>query len=504
MTASVALVAVAIGVSSVASGHMRFVFFPRVDSEVARGSLAMPEGTPFAVTQEYVRRMSAAAERLRQRHVDPESGESVIRHVLATAGSAGSDRGQSHLGRVMFEIVSPEDRSSTITSAELVREWRQEIGPLPGAKEVNFRAEIGRSSNPIELRLAGHDLEALRRVSERLKLRLADYPGVFDITDSFDAGKLEVRMRLKPEAETLDLDLQSLASQVREGFFGAEAQRIQRGRDDLRVMVRYADEERSSLGYLEDMRVRTASGDEVPFAVVADVELGRGFSTIQRIDRRRTVNVIADVNKDTADVTAIYADLARVLEEVERDEPTVSASLAGEAEEQADSFGGLFAGLLLVLCVTYALLAVAFRSYAQPLAVMCVIPTGWVGALLGHVILGMTLSIFSLMGMLALTGVVVNDSLVMVEFINRRRREGVPLFEAARISGVARFRPILLTSLTTVAGLVPLIFFERSTQAQFLIPMAVSLAFGVLFATCVTLLVLPVAVLLLEDAVRFV
>lgn len=502
LTAAIAAAAVMIGFSAVLSGHVRFVFFPRVASETATGSLVMPEGTPFAVTRELIGRMADAAERLRLRHVDPETGESVIENVLATAGSAGSTRGQSHVGRVMFEIVSPEDRSLTISSSELVREWREEIGPLPGAKEVAFRAEIGRASNPIEVELAGHDLETLRRVSEQLKLELADYGGVFDITDSFDAGKLEVRLKLKPEAETLDLDLQSLARQVRQGFFGAEAQRIQRGRDDLRVMVRYAGEERTSLGHLEDMRVRTASGVEVPFSEVAEVELGRGFSTIQRVDRRRTVSVIADVNKQTADLTAIYADLQRVIDEVERTTPGVSARLAGEAEEQRDSFGGLGAGMLLVLAVIYALLAIAFRSYTQPLAVMCVIPTGWVGALLGHLALGMSLSIFSLMGMLALTGVVVNDSLVMVEFINRRTREGMPLFEAARVSGVSRFRPILLTSLTTVAGLVPLIFFERSTQAQFLIPMAVSLAAGVLFATFVTLLVLPVAVLLIDDGVR--
>lgn len=502
LTVAVATAILLAASAGVLAGHVRFVFFPRVQSEVARGTLEMPDGTSFAVTREYVGRMARAAEELRAEQIDPHTGESVIKGILATAGSTGSGRPQPNMGRVMFEIVPPEDRSLQISSNELVQAWRKKIGPLPGASEVTYRAEIGRSRDPIEVELAGQDPDQLRAAAATVQDRLAEYPGVFDIGDSFDDGKLEVRMRLRPEAETLDLDLADLAGQVRQGFFGAEAQRIQRGRDDLRVMVRYAEAERSSLGYLEDMRVRTRGGVEVPFREVAEVEVARGSTSIRREDRRRVSTVTADVDKDAADLTAIYADLGQLLDEVERAHPGLDASLAGEAEEQRDSFGGLQAGILLVLVVCYALLAIVFRSYTQPLAVMCVIPSGWVGALAGHLIMGLSLSIFSVLGMLALTGVVVNDSLVMVDFVNRRRAAGAPLWEAVRESGVARFRAILLTSLTTFAGLVPLMFFEQSTQAQFLIPMAVSLAFGVLFATVVTLFLLPVACLVLDDLTR--
>ena len=489
-----------IGAATLA-GHIKFVYFPRVQSETARGSLAMGLGTPFDVTRRHVARMAAAARTLRDRHVDPGTGESVIKDILATTGSAGGTRGESHVGRVTFEIVPPEDRKLQITSTELVQEWRKLIGPIPGAKELNFRAEIGRRSDPIDIQLIGNDLDRMRAVASDIKTRLTTYPGVFDITDGFDEGKLEVQMRLKPEAEQLGLRVADLARQVRQGFFGAQAQRIQRGRDDLRVMVRYPYDERQSLGNLEQMQLRSPAGDELPFSMVAEARIERGLASITRIDRQRTVSVTADVDKRNADPTAINRDLAVFLDELEAAHPGLSFQMAGEARDQRESLGSLELGLLVVLLGIYGLLAIPFKSYLQPIVVMMVIPFGWAAAVVGHWIMGMDLSIFSILGMLALTGVVVNDSLVLVDFINRRRLDGVTVLDAVRESGVARFRAILLTSLTTYAGLMPLIY-EKSTQAQFLIPMAVSLGFGVLLSTFVTLLLVPVGYLMLEDGIR--
>ena len=492
--------AIAIILFSIAiGGHLRFIFFPRVQAETASATVIMPPGAPFAATEAAIRRINAEAEALRDRYRDPESGESVIKAILASVGSTGGGgRPSTDIGRVVFEIVPPEERALEITSSELLREWRQAIGPVLGAREVSFRAEIGMGGSPLDVQIAGPDFVALRALSEQVRELLETYPGIYDVTDSFEAGKEEIRLRMRPEAELLGLTLDDLARQVRHAFFGFEAQRIQRGREEVRVYVRYPESERRSLENLDTMRIRTPAGLEVPFAEVADTDYGRGFAQIQRVDRNRTINVTADVDKETADIEAIKRDLEAFLEEAVRAWPGVSYSLEGEAREQRESFGSLGYGLIFVLFTIYALLAIPFRSYLQPLIVMSVIPFGVAGAMLGHLIMGMSLTIFSLMGMLALTGVVVNDSLVLVDYINKRRREGMALMESVATAGVARLRPVLLTSLTTFAGLTPLIF-EKSTQAQFLIPMAVSLGFGILFATFITLLLVPLNYLVLED-----
>lgn len=480
-------------------GHLRFVFFPRIQAETASATLTMPPGTPFDATAAAIRRINAEAETLRERYRDPDTGESVIKGILASIGSAGGgSTPRTDLGRVVFEIVPPEERTLEVTSSDLVREWRQAIGSIPGAKELSFRAEIGGGGAPLDIQITGPDFGPLRTLAGQVRERLQTYPGVFDITDSFEDGKQEIKLRIRPEAELLGITLDDLARQVRHAFFGFEAQRIQRGREEVRVYVRYPESERRSLDNLATMRIRTPAGLEVPFGEVASAEYGRGFAQIRRVDRNRTINVTADVNKETADVEAIKRDINEFLADAVPGYAGVSFTLEGEAREQRESFGSLGYGLMFVLFVIYALLAIPFRSYIQPLIVMSVIPFGAAGAMLGHMIMGMSLTIMSLMGMLALTGVVVNDSLVLVDYINRRRAEGMPLMEAVSTAGAARLRPVLLTSLTTFAGLTPLIF-EKSTQAQFLIPMAVSLGFGILFATFITLLLVPLNYLVLED-----
>jgi len=485
--------------SLVSAGQVKFVFFPRVQSEVARANLEMPEGTPFETTLAHVNRMSEAARTVQARHVDPVTDESVIESVLSTAGSFGyGSGGESHRGRVVVEIVPPEERALEISSRELVAEWKAEVGDVAGARSVSYRAEIGRGGSPIDVELSGRDFEEMRQVAARVRETLAGFAGVSEIEDTFEGGKQEIRIGILPAAEQLGITLADVARQVRVAFLGTEVQSLQRDRDDVRVVVRYPKAERASLASLERLTVRTAAGDEVPLGSVATLEHGRGFASIRRIDRRRTVNVRAEVDKETADVEAIKTRLEALGETLAGEFPDVRLNLEGEAREQRESFASLRTGLLFVLLVIYTLLAIPFRSYVQPLMVMVVIPFGIVGGVLGHMVLGMTLSIMSYMGMLALCGVVVNDSLVLVDWVNRRRRAGVALFDAVRSAGVARFRAVILTSLTTFFGLVPLIM-EDSTQAQFLIPMAVSLGFGILFATLVTLVLVPVNYLVLED-----
>ncbi len=484
--------------SMVSAGHVRFIFFPRVQSEVARASLEMPEGTPFEVTQRHIDRMTQVVVDLQSEYIDPETNRSVIESVLSTAGSAGGGSRGSHRGRVMFEIMPPEERTLDVTSSELVRELRQRIGSIPGAKNLTYRAEIGRGGSPIDVQISGFDFDELREAAGLMKAQLYTFDGITDVSDTFEGGKQEIQLSLNPNGEQLGLTLSNVASQVRNAFLGTEVQSFQRGRDDVQVVVRYPTEDRVSITNVERMLLVTPSGERVRLASVADVSRGRGFSVIKRVDRRRTVNVQADVNKEVANIEGIKAGLTEYAAELSESFPNLRFSLEGEAREQADSFGSLKFGIMFVLLVIYTLLAIPFRSYVQPIMVMLVIPFGIVGGILGHVVMGMNLSIMSYMGMLALCGVVVNDSLVLVDYVNKRRAEGVHLFDAVRNAGVARFRAVILTSLTTFFGLVPLIF-ESSTQAQFLIPMAVSLGFGILFATVVTLLFIPVMYLVFSD-----
>jgi multidrug efflux pump subunit AcrB len=491
--------------SLVASNRLIFVFFPRIQSERATASLTMAEGTPTEVTARFVERMEQTARELQRKHTDPVTDESVVIDIMSVVGGQGvtggrgrGQSGRSHIGEVAMQMVAPEERRSTVTSMDMVRQWRQMIGTVPGAQDLNFRAEIGRASSPIDIQLTGPSFDELSLAADQIKERLAEYPDLFDITDNYQDGKPEIKLRIKPEAEALGLSMRDLAQQAREAFFGAEAQRIQRGREDVRIMVRYPLEERSSMASLENMRIRTADGAEVPFASVAEVEIGRSFSTINRVDRNRTINVTADADKEKANLEVVKRGLNEFLPALVAQYPGMSYTLEGEAREQAESFSTVAVGGIFVLFAIYAMLAIPFRSYLQPLIVMSVIPFGLCGAIVGHVIMGFSLSIMSVFGMLALTGVVVNDSLVLVDYINRRRREGMTVIEAVRVAGVARFRAILLTSLTTFSGLLPLMF-EKSTQAQFLIPMGISLGWGVLLATCVTLFLVPINYLLLED-----
>ena len=485
--------------SLILSGWISFTFFPRTQSDTARAALTMPVGTPFEITEKHIHHMTAAAETLQDKYVDPVSGDSVITAIYSTVGSTrGSQTPQSHLGLVMFEIVPPETRVLKVSSTKLAQEWRRMIGSIPGAEQVSFVGHIRHGGLPLDIELKGQDFHALDLLAEQIKGYLAGYPGVFDISDNYEAGKEELKLTIKPEAELLGLTLADLARQVRQAFLGQEAQRIQRGRDDVRIVVRYPSHERRSLGNLETMRIRTPSGVEVPFRDVAKVEVGRSPAAIIRTDRFRTLNVSADINKKTVQLEVLKRDLNEFLKKTLAPHPGIHYMLKGETQEQQESLTSLASGALLVLVSIYAMLAIPFRSYLQPFIVMSAIPFGIMGAVLGHLLMGMNLTINSIMGMVALIGVVVNDSLVLVDFINRRRTEGLDVFTAVYTAGSARFRPILLTSLTTFAGLLP-VMFEKNVQAQFLIPMAVSLGFGILFATFITLLLVPINYVVLED-----
>ncbi|MEZ5449967.1 MAG: efflux RND transporter permease subunit [Thiolinea sp.] len=357
---------------------------------------------------------------------------------------------------------------------------------------------MGRGGEPINIQLNGNDFAILNEVGELIKTRLAEFDGLFAIKNSFEDGKTEVQLHLRPEAEQLGLNMQLLGTQVRQAIFGAEAQRIQRDQSEVKVMVRYPREERYSMADLRSLNIRLPNGTSIPLTDVADITIGQSSSAISRVDRKRIINITADLDKEKADATAITAEMNAWVRELLKDYPSIGFDPEGEQREQNEFQQSMLIGFGIALLLIYVLLAIPLKSYTQPLMVMIVIPFSIIGALGGHMLMGMDLSISSMMGMLALVGVVVNDSLVLVDFINKRTAEGLPRVKAVRIAGGARFRPILLTSLTTYAGLAPLIM-DKSTQAQFLIPMAVSLGYGILFATLLTLFLIPSLYLILED-----
>ena len=513
VTVAIAVASLLLTAGLVQGGFLEFTFFPQVEADFVVATVTLPQETPVGVTESAVKKMEAAAVQL-QREIEAASGEKVFRHFLATvgnqpltterrqnAGARGSGGLGSHVGEVGLELTPSEDRSTP--SGELANRWRELTGPIPGAVELKFTSDLLSGGADVDFQLRGLNTDAVRQAAEKLRAKLSEYPGVYDIADSFRGGKPEIKLALTSQGEALGLSLQDLARQVRQGFYGEEAQRIQRGRDDIRVMVRYPRGERSSIADLQSMRVRTPGGGEVPFSTVAQVSYGRGFANIRRVDRQRVINVTAEVDAALNNENTVTEDVRKTFLDplLASEYPGVSYTMEGQQREQMELLGELAKGFAVALFVIYVLMAIPFRSYIQPLIVMTAVPFGLVGAVWGHAVTGYELSIMSLLGVVALTGIVVNDSLVLVSYINTRREEGIPPAEAVRQAGPVRFRAILLTSLTTAAGITPLML-EKSVQAQFLIPMAVALAFGVLFATLISLLLVPAGYLIVEDIQR--
>ena len=494
-------------VGLVLGGRVAVHFFPAPEADVIYATLTMPPGTSASVTLAATQRLEDSAERLRREVID-QTGTDPVRHILTAVGNQplgvapgpvwrGPGQSVGHLGQVMLELASPAERG--VRADQLGLRWRELTDAIPEAREIAFSASALLPGEDVTVELVGEDPAQLQAAVERVKAGLRGYNGVHDVSDSFEGGPEEMRIGIKPAAEALGLTLEDVGRQVRQAFYGEEAQRIQRGRDDIRVMVRYPADRRRSLGDLEGMRIRTPDGGEVPFSYVASVESGRGVSTIRRVNQSRAIHVTASLDESVTSAGDVAAALAAdVIPAVEREHAGVRSSFAGSQADQDAVLGSLQVGFPLALFAIFALLAIPLKSYVQPLIIMGAIPFGFVGAVGGHVVMGESVTMLSMMGVVALSGVVVNDSLVMVDFINRERRRGGSLLGAVLEAGAARFRPILLTSITTFAGLAPLLL-EQGTQADFLKPMAISLAFGVLFATLVTLVLVPAAYLILED-----
>ena len=491
------------------AGWVKFTYFPRVEGNTMRAYVTMPVGTPVERTWEVATFMEQAAleaiseaEQKRSKSAEPLLEYSMLQ-VGRHSGRGATQGTGGHLAQAWINLIDSEDRD--ISTNALTRRWRKKVGVIPDAETITYRSEIHSAGNPIEVHLSSDDQDQLLAATEDLKTELGAYPGVFDIGDSFLPGKKEMQLKLKPAARSLGLTLEDLARQVRNAFYGAEALRLQRGKDEIKVMIRYPDAERRSLGFVEDMRIRTAEGAEVPFSQVAQVNIKQGYATIERAQRYRVVKITADVDEKVSNANEVRNLLAaNFLPELKARHPGLRLTIEGVGKRQKETWADVFKGFGIALFGIYALLAIPFRSFTQPLVVMAAIPFGFVGALVGHLLMGYNLSILSIFGMVGLAGVVVNDSLVLIYAANRfRSEERMTAHDAIIKAGCIRFRAILMTSLTTFAGLTPMII-ERSVQAQFLIPMAISLGFGVLFATFITLLLIPCGYIIREDILNLI
>jgi len=487
LTISLGILVLVVILGYVASGRIGMILMPRVESDLSAVTAVLPYG-------------SALEKVLMVRNALVQSAEKVI-----------GENGDNRLAKGMFALVNentvvvilyltdPDVRP--ISTTELTNRWRKAVGTIAGLESLKFESDRGGPGRgaALTVELSHRDIDILDQASAELAAVISEFPNTKDIDDGYTPGKQQLDFTIRPEGESLGLTAYEVARQVRNAFYGAEALRQQRGRNEVKVKVRSPEDERISEYNIEQLLIRTPLGRDVPLMQVVDVQRGRAYTTIDRRNGRRTVTVTANV--DPIDQTnQIMATLnSESLPQLARDYPGLSYGYEGRQADFRESTQSLFAGFILALVGIFVLLAVPFRSYLQPTIVMVAIPFGIIGAVLGHMIMGYSLSIMSLMGIVALAGVVVNDSLVLINYVNVQRQQGLSTFDAVHSAGIRRFRPILLTTLTTFGGLSPMIF-ETSRQAQFMIPMAISLGYGILFSTAITLIVVPALCMILEDA----
>tara|TARA_B110000881_G_scaffold122173_1_gene107335 strand:- start:4556 stop:7720 length:3165 start_codon:yes stop_codon:yes gene_type:complete len=498
------------GVGYHKSGAMGFVDMPKVERYRISAYLSMVDNTPFAETDKHIDHIVACAEDLKRDLIDPGTGESLVRNIMSSTGSSRhGGAGDPEQGFASLEIMPPSERSEPgPTNAEIAKQWQERVGKIPGVRDFRVSGEWGSRSrgrselNGLSIELRGPDSDSKRTTAEKLELLFEAQNGIEGAHADNQRQREEFAITLKPQALELGITQRELAQQIRQAFYGEEAQRLQREGEEIRVMVRLPKEKRESMFTFENLTIQAPNGSVIPFSTVASAELQEAPGTITRLNGAQVSYVNARPDSPEVEILKMAERLEPEISAIVAKDPNLSWIWAGYVKEDRETgsrFTWLFGGLILVL---YALLAIPFKSILQPLIVLLAIPFGIIGAYVGHIILDITPSWLSVFGIMALTGVVVNDSLVLVDFINQKRREGMGLKEAVLISGVRRFRPIFLTSITTFAGLMPLML-DRAIHAQFLKPMAVSLGFGILFATAITLLLIPAAYLFLEDLKAF-
>ena len=469
------------------SGHMGMIMMPEVAADEIEAGVRLPVGTTPDQAAKVAYAISKSTQRMFEEHNLYEVAEGIKTNV----------RGQNFID-VEIVMLPPDQRD--ITAAEVIALWRDNIGDIEGVDQITFEAERGPGGarQDISIDLSHSDISVLARASSAFVERMQAFSNTRDVTDNYNKGKMQYDFKLLPQGRNLGLTSDEVGRQVRDGFFGALAMRQLRGMNEIEVRVKLPLEERKDITNLEKFLIRTPNGVQVPLLDVVEIEEKEAFSSINRRDGRRVVNVGMDVEPANAVGRVIASVQEKTLPQLRADFPGITWSFEGSQADMRESTNILKAGFSIAMLSIYALLAIAFSSYIQPLIVMTAIPFGIVGAVIGHILLGYDLSLVSLMGVIALSGVVVNDSLIMIDYANKRRKEGDPIYQAIHEAGLRRFRPIMLTTMTTFGGLAPIIL-ETSSQAFYLIPMAISLGFGIVFATAIILVIVPCLYLTLED-----
>ena len=509
-TFSIGLGVLIISLGILRGGYVPFIFMPKGDSDWVIAEVNYPLGTPVETTAQTITYLEQQAFKLNAAFSGQlDEGNTLITNTYSLTGFIPRRDWKpqqigGHCGEVWIEMISSADRPRLSVNT-VINRWRSLAGEIPGLDQLSFfTIEGGPAGSPIEIQLIGDDFRQIEQAAAELKEELRTYPGTYDIVDDFKPGKPERRFRIRDGAQSIGVTMSDIARQLRQGFYGEEALRIQRGKDDVKVQVRYAEKDRRSLYTIEQARIRTPDGRQIPLSQVAEADSSRAYSLIRRVDRKRVITVSSDIDEDVGNASTIVTDLkADFLPRLLNRYPGLRYDLEGQEKRTQESLQSLKKGFTLALMAIFLLLATQFRSYVQPVIIMMAIPFGLIGAIVGHLVMGLAFTIISIFGIVALSGIVVNDSLILIDFINRAHRNGMTVVEAVMESGRSRFRPVLLTSVTTVAGLFPLLL-ERSFQAQFLIPMAVSISFGLLAATLLTLLYVPALYLIVDDAVRAV
>ncbi|TWU60287.1 Swarming motility protein SwrC [Rubripirellula tenax] len=509
-------------------GVVPSILFPKTDNNNLQATISFPDGTPASETDKATRLMEESLRRVSQRvgkaradrlGVEPseiyKSDESIgtgpvrltyrdVGTITNTQNAAGGGGSGSHVGQIFAELFDTEIREEH--SDDLIAMWRAEAGEFPGSERITFgTVGVGPGGKAIEFKLLapGKSVDQLLAATEAIKKRLSDFAGVYDIADDNTPGKWEFQFRVKDRALATGVTPTDLGETVRNVYFGAEVMRLQRGRHEVKLMVRYPEDERRSLVDFREIRIQTPDGSQRPITELAEVNLNRGFSEINRVDQMRSVTISADLDETKANANLIIGELQQsFVPQLRAQYPDIAIRWEGQREQSNESVSSLMVGFGIAIVSMFVLLVLQFRSYIQPLLILAIVPFGMIGAVWGHALLGLPLTLFSMFGLVALAGVVVNDSIVLIDFINARVRDGVPIREALLEAGQRRFRPIMLTSMTTIAGLAPLLT-EKSFQAQLLIPMAASLAFGLLLATALVLILVPVFYLMYLNTIEF-
>jgi multidrug efflux pump subunit AcrB len=507
VSASLAMLLFTLGY--VASGRINFNFFPQIEADDLVVNIEMPLGVPVDDTEKAIQKIEFAALEL-QNELFNKNGKPIIKTISTSIGTQpflkkqqqmGGGMGDSqtggHLAEIHLELLGAENRK--ITGAEIIQILSKKVGVIAGTEKVNYSADLITTQGDVDLRISGENFEDLIAVSQRIQKDLINIYGVMAVYDTFVEGKREIKIELLPKGEALGLSTALIGRQIRQAYFGSLVQSFQRQGSEVEVYLRLPVETREDLNSLNTYPITTPLGNQIPLSSVAKLEYSQGAAVITRHSRQRALRVQAQINKREISTDSVWKKLKNTsLESIKNDYPQVQINIAGQQEEQQEYISQLIRTSILALLGIFILLAVPLSSYLQPIIIMSAIPFGVIGAIGGHVILGYDLSLFSLIGVVALSGIVVNDSLVMIDLINRQRLKGLNTREAVLKSGVGRFRAITLTTLTTFLGLTPLLL-EKSIQAKFLIPMAISVAFGIIFATFITLIIVPSLYLIIED-----